>query len=357
MTRARSIAVAALGGAGMVLALCAAKPRAKKAAPAPTQPPPNVSLTLVAPTPDRDWTVTLANTGTDPVRIVADPRLISFDVTNAGHTAHCLLPGDMRPSTDTVRTLAVPPGRSWSARVDPKLYCFSAAAEGALAPGATVTASFGFSPDGSAPPYAVTPMGGDAGVGPARLVSAPVVTLAAAQPTDAGAPQAPTDAAARPPSNAYPVHVKIALPARMDTWRAFEQNVTVTLTNETDRTIRTLVAPPTLGFVIETPEGHVYVCGADTPATAIAELVTTLPPHGRTAQSVDIGAVCGSFLRQPGLYRVRPRLDTRQTTPPPGSGEFWNGQTTGEPMLMRIRAGEDPPPSPRLDPPPPPAAH
>ncbi|HEY1955472.1 MAG TPA: hypothetical protein VGH28_07665 [Polyangiaceae bacterium] len=353
MKLARSIAFAAFGGAGLALVLGAAKPAAKKAPPPPTQPPPQVSLTLVAPIPDRGWTVTLSNTGTDPVRIVADPRLVSFDVTSAGHDVHCALPADMRPSTDTVDTLAVPPGRSWSARIDPTLYCFAGTAAAALVPGATVTATFGFSPAGNSPPYALTPIGGDGGVGPARQVTAPVVTLAAAQTlADAGAPQTAADSAA-PPSNRYPVHVKIALPARLDTWRAFEQNVTVTITNDTDRTIRTLIAAPTLGFVIQTPEGHVYHCGADTPATAIAELVTTLRPHGRTAQSVDIGAVCGTFLRQPGLYRVRPRLDTRQTTPPPGPGEFWNGQTVGDPMLLRIRAGEDPPESPRLDPPPP----
>ena len=354
--RALSAIVTALGSAGLALVLLgAAKPKAHKAAPPPPQqPPPQVSLTLTAPLPDRGWSVTLANTGTDPVRIVADPRLVSFDVTTAGHERHCALPSDMRPSTDTARTLVVPAGRSWTARVDPVLYCFGSAEDAALQPGATVTAKFGFLPDRNAPPYAVAPIALDAGVGPARVVTSATVTLAAPQTEeDAGASDAAADAA---PSNAYPVHMKIAGPARVDAYRAFEQSVSVTITNDTDRTVHTLITPPTLGFVIETPDRHVYHCGAETPSTAIAELVTTLPPHGRAYQYVDIGAICGSFLRMPGLYRVRPVLDTRQTTPPPGAGEFWTGRIVGDPILLRIREGGDTLPSPRLDPAPAPAA-
>lgn len=350
MKAARSIGFAALGAAGLVLVLGAAKPAHKQPPPPPPPPPAGVTLSLVAPFPDRDWTVTLANAGPDPIRIVADRHLLSFDVTSAGHEHHCVLPADMRPSTDTVRTLAVPPGRSWSTHVDPQLYCFGAAGDSALAPGATVTASFGFTPDGSSPPFAITPFG-DAGAA-VRRIEAPVVTLAAAQtPADAGTALAHDAGVA--PRSAYPVRMKIALPARLDAYRAFEQSVPVTVTNETDRTVRTLVAATTLGFVIETPDSHVYTCGGATPATAIAELVSTMPPRGRVYQYVDLGAVCGPFLRLPGLYRVRPQLDTRLTTPPPGGGEFWNGKTTGAPMLLRIREGEESPPSPRLDPPPP----
>ena len=292
----------------------------------------------------------LANNGSDPVRIVADPDLLSFEVTSAGHVHHCALPADMRPGTDTVHTLVVPPQRTWTVRVDPLLYCFGAAAESALVAGSTVTAKFGF-PDGRyAPPFAITPTSHDGGVGPTRSATAPTITLAAPQTAaDAGAPDAV--ATTPPPSNAYPTRLKIALPARYDISRAFEQSVPVTLVNEGDRPVRTLVTAPTIGFVIQTPQGHTFHCGADSPATAIAELVTTLAPRGRTWMSIDIGAVCGTYLREPGLYRVRPRLDTRRTTPP-GTGPFWNGEVIGEPMLMRVRVGDDPLPAPHLDAPP-----
>jgi len=345
--RARGVLIAAASTASLVLALCAAKPHARHEEVAP-EPPPQVSLALVAPFPDRDWTVTLTNTGTEPVRIVADPRLFSFDVTSAGHEHHCVLPNDMRPSTDVARTLVVPPNRTWAAHVDPVLYCFGAAQEAALAPGAVVTTKFGFAPGRNAPPFAIAPTASDAGVGPTRSVAAPAVTLAAPQvPVDAGAP----DVAPQRPSNAYPVHLKVSLPARDDVLRAFERTVLVTVVNEGDRPVRTLITAPTIGFDLETPSSHVYRCGADAPATAIAELLTTLAPRARTVMSIDIGAVCGIYLREPGLYRVRPVLDTRKTTPPPGPRPFWNGEVIGAPMLLRVREGEAPPPPPRLEPP------
>jgi hypothetical protein len=295
--------------------------------------------------------VKLVNGGTEAFRIVADPRLLSFDVTNAGHDQHCTLPADMTPTTDTEHTLVVPPNRSWSAEIDPAMYCFTSAQTAALAPGATVTANFGFAAGAYRPPYAVTPVAAsDAGAQPARRISAPVVTLAAPPELDAGA-TLPLDASITTnPANAYPVKLKVTLPERLDVSRAFEQSVTVSITNEGDRPVRSLITPPTIGFAVELPSGRLVRCGADTAVSAFPELVSTLAPRGRTAQSIDIGAVCGVFMRKAGLYRVRGRLDTHLVAPPPGSTSFWSGEALGPPMLMRVRAGEDPMPAPRLDP-------
>jgi hypothetical protein len=321
-----------------------------------------VTLTLDAKSPDHGWTVKLVNGGADPIRIVADPRLLSFDVSNAGHDQHCALPTDMTPTTDTERTLVVPPNRSWSAEIDPAMYCFTSAQTAALAPGATVTTNFGFAVQSGAyrPPYAVTPVvaaasppetGKDAGAQPARLISAAVVTLAAAPELDAGATPLSLDASITTnPANAYPVKLKLSLPERLDASRAFEQSVTVSITNEGDRPVHTLITPPTIGFAVELPSGRLVRCGADTAVSAFPELVSTLAPRARTTQSIDIGAVCGVYMRRAGLYRVRPRLDTHLVAPPPGTTAFWSGESLGTPMLMRIRTGEDPMPPPRLDP-------
>ena len=40
-----------------------------------------MTLSLDTKAPDHGWTVKLVNGGTDPIRIVADPRLLSFDYT------------------------------------------------------------------------------------------------------------------------------------------------------------------------------------------------------------------------------------------------------------------------------------
>ncbi len=344
--RHRGVVAAVVVASVGALLLGAATPR--RLPPPPPPPPPQVTLALDAPWPDRGWTVRLTNTGTDLVRIVADPRLVSFDVTVGGHERHCTLPTEMTPSTDTERTLVVPAGRSWTVRIDPLLYCFSAADAASLTAGATVTANFGWPQGRYAPPFAVTPTTQvDGGVGPARRVSSAAVTLAATVEGDAGA-TATVDAAA--PSDAYPVHLKTSIGDRLDASRAFEQSVTVTIANEGDRPVRTLITPPTIGFYVQTPNGYVIRCGADTALSAIAELTTTLAAHARTAVTVDLGTICGSVMRQPGLYRVRPRLDTRRTAPPIGATTFWAGEAVGNPMLVRIRSGEDPMPNPRLDP-------
>jgi hypothetical protein len=335
-----------------LLGVAAAGPRGRPAPP-PPPPPPDVTLTLDAPQPDSGWTVRLSNTGADLVRIVADTRLLSFEVVTAGHTHHCALPPDMIPTTDTERTLVVPAGRSWSMHVDPVLYCFALTDAAALVPGAVVTASFGWPQAHYTPPFAVTPTTlTDGGAGPTRRVSAQPVTLAVnAVALDGGAIDAASvDASAAIPSNAYPVQLKASLPERLDVSRAFEQTVTVTFLNEGTRPVYTLITPPTIGFIVQPPTGPAVRCGADTSASAIAELTTTLAVRARTAVGIDLGTTCGSVMRRPGLYRVRPRLDTRRTAPPTGSLSFWQGETIGAPMIVRIRAGEDPVPTPRLDP-------
>ncbi len=318
----------------------------------PPPPPPPVTLELDAPTLDHGWTVKLKNTGIDPVRIVADARLLSFDVTSGTHTQHCTLPADMIPSTDTERTLVVPGNRSWSVHLDPLLYCFGAAQVAALVPGAVVTASFGWISTRYQPPFAVIPTTMvDGGVGAARIVTAAAVTLAAPPELDAGTTIATHDAATPTPPDAYPVHFKTSLPERLDVSHASGQSVTVSIQNDTDRSVRTLATPPTIGFIVYSPTGAVSRCGADMGVGAIAELTTTFGPHARSSVTVDLGAICGAQLRKPGLYRIRPRLDTRHTTPPTGATSFWSGEAVGAPMLLRVRVGEDPLPMTRLDPP------
>ncbi len=348
--------------------------------PPPPAPPPQVTLAmtqLVGAAPDQGWELKLTNTGTIPVRIVADPRLYSFEIappagsapaapppTAKGRRAaprpqgpvKCALPADMIPSTDTERTLTLVAGRSWTVSIDPRLFCFSAAQGNALAPGAVVTATFGWMPSRATPPYAVAPIltsnDADAGVGPARNIIAQPVTLAAPQALDGGAgpAMAVSDAgAAQQPalSDAYPVHLKVTMGDRLDVSRVFEQTVTVTIANEGDRPVRSLFTPATTGFTVTTPRGVTVNCGAMRAVSILPELAGGLSPRGRTAVSVDLGAVCPDVFRKPGLYRVRPRFDASHAS---GPGSYYTGKAVGEPMLLRVRQGEDPLPPPRVDP-------
>jgi len=345
--------------------------------PPPPAPPPPITLALSAPAPDHGWEVKLTNSGTLPVRIVADPRLYSFEITPppgatpapppahpprhrrgaapAGGPVKCALPSEMIPSTDTERTLTLVAGRSWTVSIDPRMFCFSAAQGAALVEGATVTTTFGWTPNRPAPPYAVTPImqadAVDAGVGPARSISAPPVTLAAAPAPDGGVEGGVEGGVAPEPplSDAYPVHLKVSLPERLDVSRVFEQSVTVSITNEGDRPVRTLFTPATVGFTIVTPRGTTAECGAPRQATVLAELAGALGPRGRTAVSLNLDAACPDVFSKPGLYRVRPRFDSTQATGG-APGRYYSGKAIGEPMLLRVRVGDEPLPRPRVDP-------
>ena len=77
-----------------------------------------------------------------PVRIAADARALSLDVTPRGArnpTVRCELPDDMRPEGgDLDRPLVVPPGKSYSESFEARLYCFGETKGGALEPGSTI---------------------------------------------------------------------------------------------------------------------------------------------------------------------------------------------------------------------------
>ncbi len=126
------------------------------------------------------WRLRVENTGSAPVRLIADARLVTMDVEataqeeddaqaaaasadprNAGAmknanaarkatrkkgplVAHCRLPAEMRPlDEDDGRALVVPPGRAYAETFDVRAICFGAALD-TLVPGAKVTPHYGW---------------------------------------------------------------------------------------------------------------------------------------------------------------------------------------------------------------------
>ncbi len=143
-----------------------AKPKPK----VPTAPPPSVALTLDAPGPRGTWKMRVENTGDVPVRLVADARLLTLELTPApkdGAAAAkkkkpkpvvCALPADMRPIGDVDRALVLAPKRSYTESIDPRLYCFGAKASEVLAPGTKIVAHLGWwKSHGTSAPFIVSP--------------------------------------------------------------------------------------------------------------------------------------------------------------------------------------------------------
>lgn len=336
----------------MLVAVPAGAARPKAAPPPPPQDPPKVDVTLTTTGATLGWSVRLTNAGSVPLRVVADARLLSFDIVPVGGGAavRCALPADMVPSSDAARGLVLVPGRSTTESFDPRLYCFGAREAAALVPGAQVTPHYGFGGRGTGAPFVALPLapdGTDRSTLPAsvRMLQGSAVTLPAAAPAAVAAAPPPA------PLEADPVRLRVTLAERIDFDRIFERTLTVSVHNDGDRPVRTLLRPSTLGFTVTTPGGVVVRCGASTAVNPIAELLGVIGPRGRADVTVQPGALCpsGTF-DEAGLYSVTPRLDTSQLGEgAPGVGLF-RGEVKGTPSLLRLRTGPAPRPAPKVDP-------
>jgi hypothetical protein len=339
------------------------------ATPAPALTPPSLTLTVTAPGPDVAWTLRVANTGVVPLKIIADARLLSFDVTppatavaegaaargkvraRAPKTVHCALPADMRPRTDDDRTLVIPPARAYTEKFDPRIFCFGGGAAAALVPGATVVAHLGWpvtvrrgSAPRLAPPFAVTPIDG---LEPAVAAAKEIV----AGPVEIGTPPAATraEAAARP--------LSISTPAYLDTERSGDVSIGVTIANVSAATHSFLFRPETLVFEVTGPTGigvtdpsPTVRCASDIdPGTSIREVFTTLTPRGRTSLGLLLKGFCPeTTFDQAGLYLVRARLDTRVASGAEVGLRTFEGEVASDKVTaLRVRREAMPFPSRR----------
>jgi hypothetical protein len=338
-------------------------------------PEPSMVLTVYAPSARSPWRVRVVNTGSVPLRLTADARLLSLDlyVPDVRAPLHCALPADMRPSNDVDRALIVPPRRSYSETIDPRLLCFGARETAALAPGTTVVAHLGWAappapatparsrprpsrpPPRVAPPFVVSPLEGvEPKVAPRKELTAAAFTL----PADAPAPtpsDASSPAAGRLPTEPFPTRLALSVPAHIESWSPFELSIPVTVKNEGTRPVTFLFRSQTLGFDVLGPSGAERCVWPTSPGAPIREMYTVLAPGGRATRSVLLENVCtGNSLDQGGLFIVRPRLDTRGATGGPIGLHTFDGEVLGTgTVVMRLHRGREAQRAepPRLDPP------
>ncbi len=300
--------------AAAALAAALVKPAATP--PAPPAPPPDVRLTVAEESPSR-WRMRVENAGAVPVRVMADARLLSFEVTPAGakKALRCVLPGDMRPEVADERALVVPPQRAYVESFDPRVYCFGAAEAAALAPGAAVVAHLGWAspPKGrkAAGPFEVEPLEGvTPAVAPAKeIVSAPWTVAAVA-----GVSAEPPSLAASTDDGA--ASLVVSSQEHADATHANEVAVAVTVANHGTKPTTFLFRTETLAFDVIGPDGTLSRCGGtravDSP---IRELYDTIAPKGHRAISVLLSQLCPRHtLDLAGVYEVTSILDTRRAS-------------------------------------------
>jgi hypothetical protein len=333
-----------LGSAPALAAPPAAKPKphvaAKPKPAAPAAPQPDVRLTIEAPTTRGTWTMHVTNAGDVPVRIAADARLLSLDVTPRGSrkTAHCALPSDLRPSDELDRALVVPPKRAYVEAFEPRMFCFGAAEADALVPGATVVAHLGWTGKRNHAPFEVEPIEDlTPAVSPIGALDAPAIAVAD-EPT-ASPPGVATGSAAQP--DPVPAHLSLGSVRAIDAATVAGIELPVTLRNYGDHRVVVRFRPEQLSFDVIGPAGAER-CGIGTPASApTREAFSTLGPGGSATLTVVLSSYCtGHTLDQPGLLVVRPRLDTRRASGAEIGLRTFDGEVlAARPTLIRLHSG------------------
>jgi hypothetical protein len=340
------LAIVAASGAA------AARPPAASAPSPPPKPPPTVLFTVTAPSPHELWKMRVENTGEIPVRLTADARLITLDVTpppkdgKARPTVHCALPPDMRATDDVERALVLPGKRAYAEVFDPRLYCFEARQAEALVPGAVVTARLGWSArpvsaESRKPPFEVSPLDG---VEPVVLAVKELSTLPWVLPEPPTPPAADATAAVMPsraPADPFPERLTLEITPRVDAERPFEIPVTVTVTNEGSRPTSLLFRPETVSFDVLGPGGAEHCTWPVQVSAPARDALTTLAPKAKASVTVLLTSVCsGKTFDEPGLFVFRPRLDTRDTLGEGVGGRAFIGEVIGRSTtLLRLHKG------------------
>jgi len=300
----------------------------------------DVQLALEAPTPRGRWTFRVVNRGSIPVRLVADARVLSFDVTplSARHPVHCELPSDMRPQDDLERAIVLPPNRTYSESFESRLFCFSGAQLDALAADSIVVAHLGWRRSGTAGPKALAAIDGvEPEVASRGQIDAPPIALRD-EVLSAIWSGASVDQELDSP------RLKLVAPATVDAPSVDDIVIPLTLVNEGSRPQNVRFRPDALGFDVARPWGTLACTWPVMPAAPTRELFTTVARKQSARLEVLLGSYCeGTELDQGGLFVVWPWLDTRSgDAPDVGFPTFVGDVGAAHGTYVRLHRGREP---------------
>ena len=226
----------------------------------------------------------------------------------------------------------LPPGGTYVEEFDPRLYCFGPHDAALLVPYSHVVARLGWAGHGTTPPFVIDEtFGGEHRSGLKELVSESILT---------------PDELPSPTTDDHPQRLLVTAPARIAAETGRSLSLDVTVENTTSRPVTLLLRPETLAFEVASPKG-VYACSwGRAPGSVIAEVLTTIAPHGKATTSVLLGTLCpDATFAKAGLFTVTPRLDTRKTSGRGIGVETFDGTVRAlSPTLIRVRRPRAPRP-------------
>jgi hypothetical protein len=328
-----------------VLLACTLPCAAAIAAPkAPELPAPSVRLAVevVAGTQLR---MTVENQGSVPFELVADARLLRFEVelpaaapdpkgkARKPTTFECALPASMRKEE---RTLVLPPAGRYVETFDLRLHCLDRIAQ--LVAGAKLTPRLGWPAPKVGkprPPFV------------ARATDPGAPDLASAKEIGGGPFVLAAPLIGAPPANGMWTPSKDdaieATPgASISSASSDGAQVSIVLRNVSDGPRAIYARPQLIEARVVDPDGRTVDCtGRLLTPNPVADFVTRLPANGRWLGGNALAPLCppGTF-DQPGLYLVTPiaQLPPLPNVPNAASGSV----ESRSPMLLRIETGKKP---------------
>lgn len=339
-------------------------------------------LEIVENGPSELWTLHVSNAGAAPFVVVADPSVLSFEVSVPGKAlpVTCRLPEPLWPKTVRRRAVTLlQPGERFSRRFDPRFFCFDDMGQEVLVVGARVTPHFGWPPQTkqvrtggkrtlvplppSAPYVAWLPPQPPAD---AAASEAPSPRAAGGAASDALAPDLQTDAAWREPAEGLkqisgpaivlsPEYAAWAEPPaaaggplqlsmRAGSDAEDERSATVTLGvyNGSDRPQQIVLRRELFEYRVEGPDGP-FVCGPAELGPPDHASFETLAPGASRSMIVRLVELCPSrSLSRPGVYEVEASFTSSWSGQQLGLDAFVGTLQTPAPALIRIRSGERP---------------
>jgi len=368
---ARPFIAALLAIAPLAPSALAAKPT-----PAPSLPPPDVSLT-VEPGPGNHWTLRLRNRSDVALYLAGDARLLTLEITPAGadgsdavepaastakgkakgkadkpkgpKVVRCALPPTMR---EVERVVVLKPGDEHRELFDPRLHCLDQAAS-ALVEGATIRAELGWPAAGKgseSPPFIIGPASSSA----AALLASAKHVVAAPRVLEASDVHAASSASASAKASGgddAPAIDAVAGSAH-SVGTGADARVAITIHERKGAAVSIYARPQLLAAEMIDPLGNVVSCGVHGPMPApIADFLVQLPAKGSWSADASLASMCpAGSLDRPGLYEVWPMLRAPRVPWKPSA--FAGVLRAQKPTLIRIERGALPylAPSPPIAP-------
>jgi hypothetical protein len=334
------------------------------------QPAP-LSLMVAERGPRQPWRLSLTNHSQHPVQLVADPRLLWFEVLVPGKRKPqtCQLPDTLFPNRAS-RKLSVVlfPGDAVVHTFDPRWYCFAESGQWRLVPGAFVTPHFGWAEKHRTvwkkgkrvqvqtkqtepfvarviqhAPEGASLLPGDSGDAPEAAGTSikEVIAPSFALPSSYAAWSSTRLDSDRDDPDAVPFELKLTNGSDAQAERT--ATVGLTVRNRAKRAQYVYVRRELISFEVMGPRGLVNCDPEPDLRAPDRQAFQYLRPGGKVTITSRLVELCprGTFA-QPGLYLVHARLDANQTGDEYDLEAYVGRIVSKQPVSVRIRTGETP---------------